>query len=158
MPYERDRVAPVTLNLPEKKNAMNPQLHRDMTAAIEELRYAEEKVGVSVISYAHAKENDPLVRRKGGWFEQGAGDFVEGLYKPGLGAHPKAQTGHRNPAQPLRLGLGQTATLGRHGRLRRNTPVARWHRADRRGGSGLHDFVAGRDLLSHLSQRRVRYQ
>jgi feruloyl-CoA hydratase/lyase len=35
-------VALVTLNRPEKKNAMNPQLHEDMTAALEELRYDDE--------------------------------------------------------------------------------------------------------------------
>jgi feruloyl-CoA hydratase/lyase len=34
-------VAVVTLNRPEKKNAMNPQMHEDMTAALEELRYDE---------------------------------------------------------------------------------------------------------------------
>jgi len=34
-------VALVTLNRPDKKNAMNPQLHEDMTALLEELRYDE---------------------------------------------------------------------------------------------------------------------
>jgi len=34
-----DGVAIVTFNRPDKKNAMNPQLHEDMTAALEELRY-----------------------------------------------------------------------------------------------------------------------
>ncbi|MFL6797211.1 MAG: p-hydroxycinnamoyl CoA hydratase/lyase [Xanthobacteraceae bacterium] len=34
-----DGVAVLTLNRPEKKNAMSPQLHEDMTAALEELRY-----------------------------------------------------------------------------------------------------------------------
>lgn len=37
----QDGVATVMLNRPEKKNAMNPQLHLDMTAALEELRYDE---------------------------------------------------------------------------------------------------------------------
>src|SRR5512140_424336 len=32
-------VALVSLNRPDKKNAMNPQLHEDMTALLEELRY-----------------------------------------------------------------------------------------------------------------------
>jgi trans-feruloyl-CoA hydratase/vanillin synthase len=35
-------VALVTLNRPDKKNAMNPQLHEDMTAALEVLRYDDE--------------------------------------------------------------------------------------------------------------------
>jgi feruloyl-CoA hydratase/lyase len=34
-----DKVATITFNRPEKKNAMNPQMHRDMTAVLEELRY-----------------------------------------------------------------------------------------------------------------------
>src|SRR4051794_3442309 len=37
-----DGVALVTLNRPQKKNAMNPQLHEDMAAALEELRYDDE--------------------------------------------------------------------------------------------------------------------
>jgi trans-feruloyl-CoA hydratase/vanillin synthase len=35
-------VALLIFNRPEKKNAMNPQLHEDMTAALEELRYDDE--------------------------------------------------------------------------------------------------------------------
>jgi trans-feruloyl-CoA hydratase/vanillin synthase len=38
----KDRIAKITLNRPEKKNAMSPQLHRDMSAALEELRYADD--------------------------------------------------------------------------------------------------------------------
>ena len=34
-----DGVALVAFNRPDKKNAMNPQLHEDMTNALEELRY-----------------------------------------------------------------------------------------------------------------------
>jgi len=37
-----DGVAFVSLNRPAKKNAMNPQLHADMTATLEELRYDDE--------------------------------------------------------------------------------------------------------------------
>jgi feruloyl-CoA hydratase/lyase len=36
-----DGVAVITLNRPTKRNAMNPTLHRDMTAALEELRNDE---------------------------------------------------------------------------------------------------------------------
>jgi len=46
-----DRIAKITLNRPEKKNAMNPQLHRDMSAALEELRY-EDAAAVVVITGA----------------------------------------------------------------------------------------------------------
>ena len=37
-----DGVGVVTLNRPTKKNAMNPQLHEDMTALLDELRYDDE--------------------------------------------------------------------------------------------------------------------
>jgi trans-feruloyl-CoA hydratase/vanillin synthase len=36
-----DGVATITLNRPNKKNAMSPRLHQDMTAALEALRYEE---------------------------------------------------------------------------------------------------------------------
>jgi feruloyl-CoA hydratase/lyase len=35
---KKDEVAVITLNRPAKRNAMNPQLHRDMTAALDQLR------------------------------------------------------------------------------------------------------------------------
>ena len=34
----QDGVTTVTLNRPNKRNAMSPRLHEDMTAALEELR------------------------------------------------------------------------------------------------------------------------
>ena len=43
-----DRVAKVVLNRPKKKNAMNPQLHADMTQVLEALRY-EDSARVVVI-------------------------------------------------------------------------------------------------------------
>ena len=39
------------------------------------------------ISYAMAKEHEVFVLQKGAWVEQGVGDFVKGLYKPGLEGH-----------------------------------------------------------------------
>jgi trans-feruloyl-CoA hydratase/vanillin synthase len=39
----------ITLNRPNKKNAMNPRLHLDMAAALEELRY-DQDVRVLVIT------------------------------------------------------------------------------------------------------------
>ena len=47
----QDKVAKVILNRPDKKNAMNPQLHRDMTQALEDLRY-EPSAAVLVITGA----------------------------------------------------------------------------------------------------------
>ena len=44
----KDKVAKIILNRPEKKNAMNPQLHKDMTAALEELRYDDEAAVVVI--------------------------------------------------------------------------------------------------------------
>ena len=46
-----DRVAKVVLNRPKKKNAMNPQLHADMTEVLETLRY-EDSARVIVITGA----------------------------------------------------------------------------------------------------------
>lgn len=46
-----DNVAIVTLNRPDKKNAMSPQLHEDMTDALEMLRY-EDRAKVLVITGA----------------------------------------------------------------------------------------------------------
>jgi feruloyl-CoA hydratase/lyase len=47
----RDKVAKVILNRPDKKNAMNPQLHRDMTQVLEDLRY-DDSAAVLVITGA----------------------------------------------------------------------------------------------------------
>lgn len=47
----QDSVATVTLNRPDKKNAMSPQLHADMTAALEQMRY-DPAVRVVVITGA----------------------------------------------------------------------------------------------------------
>src|SRR6185437_12044036 len=46
-----DGVATVTFNRPKKKNAMSPSLHRDMTAALDALRY-DAAVKVVVITGA----------------------------------------------------------------------------------------------------------
>ena len=35
-------VTTITLNRPEKRNAMSPQMHRDMSALLAELRYDDE--------------------------------------------------------------------------------------------------------------------
>src|SRR5258706_7554707 len=47
----KDKIAKVVLNRPEKKNAMNPQLHQDMTEALEKLRY-DDDAAVGVITGA----------------------------------------------------------------------------------------------------------
>jgi feruloyl-CoA hydratase/lyase len=46
---KKGRVAIIRFNRPEKRNAMSPQLHRDMTEALEELRY-DDSVHVLVIA------------------------------------------------------------------------------------------------------------
>jgi trans-feruloyl-CoA hydratase/vanillin synthase len=38
----KDKVAKIILNRPDKKNAMSPQLHRDMTQVLEDLRYNDD--------------------------------------------------------------------------------------------------------------------
>jgi trans-feruloyl-CoA hydratase/vanillin synthase len=47
----KDKAAKVILNRPDKKNAMSPQLHRDMAAALDELRY-EDAAAVLIITGA----------------------------------------------------------------------------------------------------------
>ncbi len=39
---KQDGVAVVTINRPQKRNAMSPQVHKDMTAALDELRYDDD--------------------------------------------------------------------------------------------------------------------
>ncbi len=39
---KKDGIATITFNRPDKRNAMNPQLHKDMTSALEALRYDDE--------------------------------------------------------------------------------------------------------------------
>lgn len=48
---KQDKVATVTFNRPEKRNAMNPRLHEEMTAALEQLRY-DPDVAVVVLTGA----------------------------------------------------------------------------------------------------------
>ena len=68
-----DGVALVSLNRPAKKNAMNPQLHADMTDALEELRYDDEArvlvitgagdafcAGMDLKEVFHALKDDPV--------------------------------------------------------------------------------------------------
>ena len=45
----------------------------------------------AAVSYAVAKEHEVFVLQKGAWVEQGIGDFVKGLYKPGLEGHGDAK-------------------------------------------------------------------
>lgn len=47
----QDKIAKVTLNRPDKRNAMNPQMHLDMTDLLEELRY-DDRVTVVVFTGA----------------------------------------------------------------------------------------------------------
>jgi len=41
----------------------------------------------AAMNYSTAKENELFLLQKGAWVESGIGDFVKGLYKPGLGGH-----------------------------------------------------------------------
>ena len=50
-------------------------------------RFSLEMPWDAAMNYAVAKENEVFVLQKGAWLEQGVGDFVKGLYKPGLEGH-----------------------------------------------------------------------
>lgn len=41
----------------------------------------------AAVNYSQAKENELYMRQNGGWVDEGVGDFVKGLYKPGLAGH-----------------------------------------------------------------------
>ncbi len=48
-------------------------------------RFSLEMSWEASMSYTFAKENEIFVAQKGGWIEQGIGDFLKGKSKPGLG-------------------------------------------------------------------------
>lgn len=50
-------------------------------------RFSLEMSWEAAMSYSAAKENEALLLQKGGWLEGGIGDFLKGLYKPGLAGH-----------------------------------------------------------------------
>jgi trans-feruloyl-CoA hydratase/vanillin synthase len=41
----------------------------------------------AAMNYSAAKENELYLVQKGAWVESGIGDFMKGLYKPGLAGH-----------------------------------------------------------------------
>ncbi len=41
----------------------------------------------AAMNYSVAKENELYLQQKGAWVEDGIGDFMKGLYKPGLAGH-----------------------------------------------------------------------
>ena len=50
-------------------------------------RFSLEMSWEASMSYTAAKEHEVMVLQKGAWLESGIGDFVKGLYKPGLESH-----------------------------------------------------------------------
>lgn len=50
-------------------------------------RFALEMTWDASISYTAAKEQEMFVLQNGSWVNQGIGDFVKGMYKPGLEGH-----------------------------------------------------------------------
>ena len=71
------------LNRPEKRNAMNPQLHYDMLEALTELEVDKETqvlvltgagpswcAGQDLREYFRGTDNNPLERRKASWASQ----------------------------------------------------------------------------------------
>jgi feruloyl-CoA hydratase/lyase len=48
-------------------------------------RFSLEMTWEASMNYTFAKENEVFVAQKGGWIEQGIGDFLEGKTKPGRG-------------------------------------------------------------------------
>ncbi len=54
-------------------------------------RFALEMSWEASMSYTAAKEQEVFVAQKGAWLEGGIGDFVKGLYRPGLEAHGESK-------------------------------------------------------------------
>lgn len=80
---KEDGITWVILNRPEKRNAMNPQLHYDMLDALTELETDKDTqvvvltgageswcAGQDLREYFRALENNPAERRKAGWASQ----------------------------------------------------------------------------------------
>ena len=77
----RARLEEETMQLAREIAAKDPVALR---ATKDAYRMSLEMSWEAAMSYAAAKENDVLLQQKGGWLEGGVGDFVKGLYKPGL--------------------------------------------------------------------------
>lgn len=80
----RERLEAETLALATEIAGKDPVALR---ACKDGYRFSLEMPWDAAINYATAKENEVFVLQKGAWVEQGIGDFVKGLYKPGLEGH-----------------------------------------------------------------------
>lgn len=88
--YPLAELEPETMKWAKKIATKDPA---GLRATKEAYRFSLEMPWDAAINYANAKEQEVFVAQKGGWVEGGIGDFVKGLYKPGLGARgdaPKA--------------------------------------------------------------------
>ena len=59
----------------------------------------------AAMNYSAAKENELYLVQKGAWVESGIGDFMKGLYKPGMGGHEAIKKKAKRGA-PSRLRRG----------------------------------------------------
>src|SRR3990172_12158668 len=84
----RARLEAETLALAKELAGKDPVALR---ACKDAYRFSLEMPWDAAISYACAKENEVFVLQKGAWVEEGIGDFVKGLYKPGLETHGDAK-------------------------------------------------------------------
>jgi enoyl-CoA hydratase/carnithine racemase len=105
----RDKVAKVILNRPDKKNAMNPQLHRDMTEVLEDLRY-DDSAAVLVITgagnaFCAGMDLKEYVPEYVGATPQMLADWA----KLGLGGLPR---GHHRFAKPVIAAVNGWALAG----------------------------------------------
>lgn len=80
----RERLEAETLALAREIAGKDPVALR---ACKDAYRFSLEMPWDAAMNYAVAKENEVFFQQKGAWLEQGIGDFVKGLYKPGLEGH-----------------------------------------------------------------------
>ena len=101
------------------------------------------------MNYSAAKENELYLVQKGAWVESGIGDFMKGLYKPGLAGHEAIK----------KKAIARKRQEGRHGfRFQRRTEHAARQRAQDDGQAchaGLHPSPRSRAGLSLRALRRV---
>ncbi len=137
---KKDGIATIRFNRPEKRNAMSPQLHKDMTAVLEDLRYDDE---ARVLILARRRQG--VLRRHG----------LEAVLhrterqQARVRSHPAARAGMARPHAPL---LPQADDCDDPRLLLRRRVFDRRRLRSRHRGRG-HDVRSLGNQFRHVSRR-----